>query len=153
MKTKTDSGQSLFEVVVAIAISALIIVAIVSLTSNSIQNSSYSKDKTLAATYVQQATEWLRSQRDNDTNTFIEHVTTPTWCLNNISAVSAWNHPGSCNGEYIVGTHFTREATFNVTLQPNGKNLIEANVTVKWTDTKGIHEVTSATNFSDQRER
>jgi len=45
---KSQSGQSLFELVVAIAISALIIVAMVSLAVNSIQNSNFAKNKALA---------------------------------------------------------------------------------------------------------
>jgi hypothetical protein len=148
---KYERGQSLFEVVVAIAISALIIVTIVSLTSSSIQNSSYSKDKTLASTYVQEATEWLRGQRNNDIASFLTHTETPLWCLNDLS--TAWSHVGACgSGEYISGTPFTRQVVFGRSLV-GAKNLIEADVTVSWTDSKGIHEVTSATNFSDLRQR
>jgi Tfp pilus assembly protein PilV len=148
MKT-INSGQSLFEVVVAIAISALIIVAIVSLTTNSIQNSSYSKNKTLAATYVQQASEWTRGQRDSDMNTFVSHVITPTWCLQDLS----WNSPGGCGeNSFITGTQFIRQATFGVTTE-NGKNFIESNITVSWQDSKGIHQVSSSTNLSDWRQR
>lgn len=148
---KYEQGQSLFEVVVAIAISALVIVTIVSLTSSSIQNSSYSKDKTLASTYVQEATEWLRGQRNNDMAGFLTHTETPLWCLNDLP--TAWSHVGACgDGEYILGTPFTRQVVFARSLV-GGKNLIEADVTVSWTDSKGIHEVTSATNFSDLRQR
>jgi Tfp pilus assembly protein PilV len=148
-KFRVNSGQSLFEVVMAIAISALIIVAIVSLTSNSIQNSSYSKDKTLAATYVQEANEWLRGQRDSDINVFVGHVVTPIWCLKDLN----WTLPGACVESNITGTPFSRQATFTVTTDVNGKNFIEADVTVSWSDAKGIHEVTSATDFSDYRQR
>jgi Tfp pilus assembly protein PilW len=53
-----ERGQSMFELVVAIAISALVIVTIVSLTTISIRNSNFSKNKSLASTYAQQATEY-----------------------------------------------------------------------------------------------
>ena len=68
---KSQSGQSLFELVVAIAISALIIVAMVSLAVNSIQNSNFAKNKALASSYAQEAMEWLRGQRDSGVDAFI----------------------------------------------------------------------------------
>jgi Tfp pilus assembly protein PilV len=144
-----EQGQSLFEVVVAIAISALIIVTIVSLATNSIQNSSFSKNKTLAATYVQEATEWLRGQRDTDMNAFVSHTVIPTWCLQSLS----WSIPGACGStNFIADTSFIRQATFAVSTV-NGKDFIESNVTVSWQDAKGIHQVTSSTNLSDWRQR
>lgn len=164
---KHEQGQSLFEVVVAIAISALIIVAIVSLTSSSIQNSSYSKDKTLAATYVQEANEWLRDQRDSNMDTFATNATLPsaidpktlkvTWCFNNdLSILTTWpNTHGPCsNGNYILGTRFTRQVIFDVSTDiSSGKKIYQADVSAFWSDSKGIHQVTSATNFSDLRQR
>jgi len=144
-----ERGQSLFEVVVAIAISALIIVAIVSLATNSIQNSSFSKNKTLAATYVQEVSEWLRGQRDSDMGVFSSHVETPVWCFQDLT----WNLPGACGeNNKIAETQFTRQAVFTITTE-GGKNFIESNVTVSWTDPKGIHQVSSSTNLSDWRQR
>lgn len=155
--TKFERGQSLFELVVAIAISALIIVAIVSLTTNSIQNSNFSKNKTLAATYAQQAMEWLRGQRDSDIRTFMKNVQLPaaidpqtllvTWCLKNIN----WSKSGVCSGtDVISGTPFIRQATFSVTTQ-NSKKVVEADISVFWTDAQGIHEIKTATNLADMR--
>lgn len=153
-KNKQDlqNGQSLFELVVAIAISALVIVAIVSLTTNSIQNSSYSKNKTLAATYAQEATEWLRGQRDADINLFVIHSTTPSWCLQQLEFTQPTADPASlCLGK-ISGTVFRRWVNFNVNVQ-GGKNVIEADVVVYWVDSQGSHEVKSVTNYADWRER
>jgi hypothetical protein len=134
---------------VAIAISALIIVGIVAMATNSIQNSSFSKNKTLAATYVQEASEWLRGQRDSDTSVFTAHIETPIWCFQDLS----WNLPGGCGeNNVITGTQFIRQAVFSITTE-NGKNFIESSVTVSWTDPKGIHQVTSSTNLSDLRQR
>ena len=143
--TTFSRGQSLFELVVTIAISALVIVAIVSLTVNSIQNSNFSRNKTLAATYAQQATEWLRGQRDSNSNLFIinvGNVGVNNMCLNNL----AWSI-APCSGAKITGTPFTREVVFNTTVQ----NLVEADVTVSWLDSQGLHEVTDATNLEDKR--
>jgi hypothetical protein len=149
-------GQSLFELVVAIAISALIIVAIVSLTTNSIQNSNFSRNKALAATYAQEATEWLRGQRDGDVENFINTrapigITPAGYCLPDLS----WGHFNAnvtinCITP-ISGTILRRWVTFiNVGLQ-NGKTVVETDVVVSWTDSQGTHEVVSATNLADLR--
>ena len=144
-------GQSLFEVLIVIAISALIIVAIVSMTTNSIQNSTFAKNNALASTYVQQASEWLRGQRDSDTNTFITYAKTvgasnPGWCLKDLSWPAG---TGLCaSNDYIFGTIFIRQATF-VVVPSNGKNLVTATISVSWKDSKGTHNVTSTTYLSD----
>lgn len=144
-----QSGQSLFEVVVALAITALIIVSLVSLASNSVRNSTYSKNNALAATYAQELTEWFRSQRDADIATFTTNTLSPTWCFPTLS----WNYLGACNGgNPIPTTQFFREATFTTSLV-NGKTLIQADVTVSWDDSQGTHKVKSSTNYSDWRQR
>lgn len=144
-----EKGQSLFEAIVALAISALIIVAVVSLVSNSIRNSSFSRNKTLASRYAEQATEWLRGQRDADITTFSNHALTPNWCINNLS----WTQSGHCGGsDFITNTIFGREVSFVIN-SIGGKDVIEADVIVFWTDSQGYHEVRSATNFADWRQR
>ncbi len=142
-------GQSLFEVVVALGISALIIVGLVSLVSNSIRNSTFSKNKTVAARYSQELVEWLRGQRDNEIATFETNVQTPVWCFSTL----AWSNIGTCLvGEEIAGTPFKREASFSSTTV-NGKTLVQADVVVYWEDAQGQHEVRNVTNFADWRQR
>ncbi len=149
--TNLEEGQSLFELVVAIAISALIIVAMVSLATNSIKNSNYSKNKALAASYAQETTEWLRGQRDSNIDSFIISATTPNWCLANLAFTKPAVNPSSCT-EVIAGTPFRRWVSFSISVL-GGKNVVQATVTVSWTDSGGVHEVKSATNFSDWRQR
>lgn len=144
-----NKGQSLFEVVVALAISALVIVALVSLVSSSIRNANFSKNKSLASTYAQEASEWLRGERDNSVTDFLNNTLTPTWCLANLN----WNSPGVCpTGAVISGTNFTRVGSFTTNFV-GGKNIVEANIKVFWTDAQGLHQVENVTNFSDWRER
>ena len=104
-------GQSLFELVVAIAISALIVVAMVSLATNSIKNSQFSKNKALASSYAQQATEWLRGERDSDFVAFKNNVELSMYpskrCLNNL----VWTI-NQCGSEIMDGTPFKREVIF-----------------------------------------
>lgn len=147
--TNRQSGQSLFEVVVALAISALVVVALVSLVSGSIRNATFSKNKSLASNYAQEAVEWLRGQRDSDVATFVTNSLTPTWCFANLD----WNSPGVCGSNAnIPGTPFTRVATFDVNVE-GGKNIVEVSVDVSWTDAQGVHQIKNTTNFSDWRER
>jgi Tfp pilus assembly protein PilW len=145
--TDLQEGQSLFELVVAIAVSALIVVAMVSLAATSIKNSTYSKNRALASTYAQQATEWLRGERDADYNIFISKVenigTENEMCLNNLIWMDS---PIACNGT-IEGTPFERYVVFGLT--SDSEVVVTADVVVSWTDSGGLHEVKNATNFSN----
>lgn len=146
--TNHQKGQSLFEVVVAIAISAIIIVALVSLTTNSIRNATYSRNNTLASRHVQDVVEWLRGQRDNNSPVFAEKILTPVWCFDEIG----WIQSGVCqSGDVIPGTTFTRQVEF--TPPGAGSSVTTANIRVSWEDSQGFHEVVSTTNFSDWRQR
>jgi len=154
---KYKRGQSLFELVVAIGISALIIVVLVSLTSNALQNAAFAKNETLAGNYAQEATEWLRGQRDSNTTVFETKVAESfgvAKCFNTLT----WSGPvAACgSGETITDTPFVRQITFiskDVVVGLVTKTIVEASVTVSWTDSKGLHEVTNATYFSDWRQR
>lgn len=153
-----NKGQSLYELIVAIAISAIIVVAVVSLATSSILNSSYSKNKSVAGTYAQQATEWLRGQRNANITNFSgkSSVAGTTWCLpdNPLSSslTASWKICSGTDTDKITGTQFLRQVKL-ITTTFLTKTQIEADVTVSWTDSKGIHLVTDATNFSDLRQR
>jgi len=74
----------MFEVVLALFIITMIIVAVVILSTASISNSLFSRNKTLANKYSQEAIEWLRSQRESNSATFITSANTPIYCLNSL---------------------------------------------------------------------
>ena len=158
--TNGERGQSLFELVVAIAVSAIIIIALVSLATLSIRNSTYSKNKALAANYAQEATEWLRGQRDNNTDVFFTDASNNTaisgsgYCLSTLALgtlISSISTPGKC-AALVENTTFTRYTILTTTTQ-SGKTVVEADVVVSWSDAQGFHEITSATNFTDWRQR
>jgi type II secretory pathway pseudopilin PulG len=152
---KLNRGQSLFELVVAIGISALVIVVLVSLVSNALQNAAFAKNETLAGHYAQDTVEWLRGQRDADINSFVTNVSSSfgiTKCFNTL----AWSAVGPCDASDKISGLFVRQITFksiNVVVSGVTKNIIEADITVSWTDSKGLHVVTNATDFSDWRQR
>lgn len=146
---KQMNGQSLFEVVVAIAMSALIIVTIVSLVTNSLRNANFAKNNAQASTYAVQAIEWLRTERDTDIVTFAANVQIPEWCFQDLS----WTISGACGtSNEIAGTTFLRNGTFSTSVI-SGKTVYVADITVSWTDAQGIHQVTNSTDFTDWRQR
>lgn len=146
-----ERGQSLFELVIAIAISAIIIVALVSLAANSIRDATFSKNKTLASRYAQETTEWLRGQRDAGNAAFFDTYAIPgrVFCFQNL----AWTVSGACtSNDTISQTPFIREVSFPVCNScPAG--LVEVDVTVTWTDAQGDHVVQNSTSFSDPRQQ
>lgn len=150
LKLKTDNlekGQSLFEVVLALGVIAAITVGVVSLTVGSIRNASFSKNKTLAGRYAQEATEWLRSERDKNFTVFSGRAS-GTYCLKD---PIGWSIHTNCSPtDNIPGTILYRKVTFSTSLV-SGKTVIQASVKVYWTDAQGAHEATSTTLFSDWR--
>ncbi len=138
-------GQSLFEVVFAIAIAALILVGVVSVTTSSVRNSSFSRDNSLATRHVQQTSEWLREQRDasNAWSEFSSNADA-TYCLSTLG--SGFPSPGGCSGSQVIpSTPFTREVT--LTLIP--PDTVEALIVVDWTDSQGNHAVRSVTRYTN----
>lgn len=141
----------MFEVVIALFIIAMIIVGVVSLSTDSLSNAIFSRNKTLAARYSQEAIEWLRSQREQDNVLFQSKASASTnYCFQTL----AWTNTGKCGDEeFISNTIFRRDVTFVVSTIQDDKKIIEANVTTSWDDSRGTHVATSVTNFNDLRQQ
>ena len=151
MKNKYISGQSLFEVVVSIAISALIVTAIVALAVNSIQNSSFSRDKTIATSYVQETMEWIKVERDQNLAVFRTKATfmpdsDVKYCLSSLSWPAT---PSSCSqSQVITNTKFSREVIFPACSGTCNAGVVEVMINVYWRDSKGLRQVSSSTELS-----
>lgn len=144
-------GQSMFEVVLALFIITMIIVAVVILSTNSIANSLFSRSKTQASRYSQEAVEWLRNERETNSEDFVVATNTPVYCLN--TNPPDFSNSGACSSsEFITGTIFKRQVTF-VSSNVFSKSIINATVVTSWADSKGYHEVRAVTEFSDIREK
>lgn len=147
----SDQGQSMFEVVLALFIITMIIVAVVIVSTNSISNSLFSRSKTQAARYSQEAIEWLRNERETNSDIFFTAINTQNYCLN--TNPPNFSNTGVCNSnELILGTIFKRGVRF-VKSTVTGKSIINATVVTSWNDPKGYHEARSVTDFSDIREK
>lgn len=159
MKNKIFAGQSLFEVVIAVGISALIITGIVAAALNSIQNSSYARDKNLATNYVQETMEWLRKVRDVSGANFNTAATASindparVYCLdaNPLPAsipTSRFVSLTNCLNSPLGTTKFARFVFFLNCSPDCPQNVVRATSVVIWQDSKGNHEVTSTTDLS-----
>jgi Tfp pilus assembly protein PilV len=149
-----NSGQSLFEVVVAVGLSALILVGIASLAAASVRNSSFSRNNAQATKFAQEEIEWLRSQRDADWATFTPSIG------GGCSGSFSWG--GSCP---ITSTIFTRSAVFTCSFfdpvagassvpcnsLPDNINIVDVEVSVVWSDAQGDHQVKSNTRLTNWR--
>ena len=136
-------GQSLFEVMFAIGIASLVLIAIVSLSTRSVKNSDFSRNNSLASKYAQEGAEWVRQERDTSTDwsTFVTGRTGSDIQIGNLS----W----SGGGNPITNTIFNRFVRMDLDLvDPN-----IANVTVKvtWEDGSGQHEVSNSTKLTNWR--
>jgi Tfp pilus assembly protein PilV len=146
------SGQSLFEVVVAIGVAALILVAAASLSTASVRNTNFSKNNALATKFAQEGGEWIRQQRDAGW----ENVRSNTnkVCLGTLS----WS--ASCD----IDITFSRSLMFDCKIfDPDtgvttndgscgaSTNIIDSYVTVSWTDGNGTHEVKNVTSLTRWR--
>lgn len=153
-KNKLNKGQSMFEVLVAIFIITLITVGVVVVSTTSVANSTFSRNSTLAGRYAQEAIEWLRDEEATNTTLFKTRITQSRYCLDSLS----WSNLGACSTNELVNDSTGADSVFGrevvlTTSVINTKNIIQAVVRVYWTDSKGTHEVSSATNFSDIREK
>lgn len=147
-----NKGQSLFEVVLALSIISLIIFGVVILATASIRNSDFSRNKALATRYSQEATEWLRGQRDADWTIFLANsdAAGKTWCVN-LEPITGWGTQGICASASFIGTTIFKREVILTTITVNGENAVEAKVKVYWDDSQGYHEINSVTDFTNFR--
>lgn len=143
-----ETGQSLYEVMFAIAVAAIILTGIVSLSTASIRNSAFSRNNALATHYAQEAVEWLRQERDIDWDVIYALSSSGSgsrYCLSELSSGLAG---GSCSStEVIPNTIFRREVV--LIIQGAGSNEFQAEISVEWTDANGVHEVKTITKYTN----
>ena len=124
MKKRKDQGQSLIEVLTALAISIMVVVALVAGVTYAIRNLTYAKNQSLATQYAQEGLEAARKMRDEDPNTFF--------------------NDGSCDVNDPLGI-FTRE---RLCAYDSDNDWMDVTVTVKWDEgTKTTTLETKLTNW------
>lgn len=149
---KKQSGQTLFELIMAISVCVVIVTAIVVVTTNSLSNSTFSKNNAGATRFSQEALEWVRSERDKNWTTVYEKSGTVSqyYCLPSLT----WPTAGACGAnQSIPNTVFLRQISLtrrdldgNIS---NGQETVEVFVVVSWNDGSGLHQSTLTTQFTD----
>ncbi len=136
-----NKGQTLIEVLVALATSVVIASAIITLAVYSLNNTQFSKSQSLATQYAQEGMEIVRSIRDNNytiyTGLFPQATVNP-YCLpvGNTNLLSIT--PGACTNTSVV-SGFIREIDLTPGTAPVGacsNSMDKIETTVKWTDGK-----------------
>lgn len=128
-----EKGQSIFELVIALAVTVLIVTGIVQVVTISIRNATFSKTQAEATRYAQQAAEWLRAERDNGWETFYSKAAVGDWCLKNLD----WAGPGICRpDDFMPQTSFLR----SLKLRSSDAKIVNVEIRVSWTNSQGRHE-------------
>lgn len=134
-----ESGQTLIEVMAALTVTVLIIVALLAATTIAVRNSQFAQNQALSTKYAQEGMEFLRVLRDK--------------------------YPGQTAGQFFAypvnlqcmglpsdtpTPVFTRTfACENATPAPgNPVTKVKATVTVTWTDSKGTHKSEQVSYFT-----
>jgi type II secretory pathway pseudopilin PulG len=140
-------GQSIFEVILALAVSAIMLTGIISLTSRSVSTSTLSKNKAQANRYASEAVEYFRKEKEFYGWTTLKNAATAgggNWCMTNLSfSINSECDPDN-SAHFISNTIFQRTAAVSAT----GKTL-DISIKVKWIDEKGTHETYTISAISD----
>lgn len=121
---KKDEGQSLLEMILALAVAVLVVLALVRLTVSSIRNATFAKNKALATKHAQEWIEEARGLRDQEAETFFVDGS----CNASEAGFFSWNRICALSGDTMTVT-----------------------VTVSWTDASGDHETELKTSLTDWR--
>lgn len=127
---KSEKGQTLIEVLVAIVMISGVLVAFLSALTNAAANLQYSRNKTQATKYAQEAIEYIRTQRDFNTWSDFYTGIDGKWCMSTLDWPPSTPTPCSApiSDQYAI---FYREAAFTLNDPDNDRVTIE--VVVTWT--------------------
>lgn len=127
MARKNQKGQSLLEVVAALAAALLVILGLVRVTISSMRNSQFAKNQALATQYAQEAMEQTRSFRDQN-----------SW-------EDFWDEKvGKEEGPITIDILFSRTVTIeNAETNPGEADRARVTVTVSWEEGEHQSELVS----------
>lgn len=152
-RIKSQRGQTLIEILIALAVVVLVLVAVVSRVVESVRNANFARNQLLATRFAQEGIEWTRSQRDRlGWFGFVSALDNDpvTYCI-----LDLFSNPlledltdGSCAGT-IPGTVFGREILIDYEDLPSPElDYVDVRVTVSWQDQIGDHTSELSTRLS-----
>lgn len=140
------SGQSVLEILIAVAVVAVLLVSLLSLTTMTLKSSNYSRDLNIATKLSNEAADWLREFRSvngfsqlKEMVTVDGTVTYTKYCINNLPnsklEFELLQHQiDGCDYvnplERVPGTIFWREMEFDKTNADDGR--LQVTVTTYW---------------------
>lgn len=139
---KIYRGTSIIEVVIAAALISISVIAALSLSNHSQKQNTYARDLAEASKYLAEASDWLRTERDElGWATIADKVETDvavgdsTYCLNTLPSSISLDFTtlpaSSCDpSEFILGTVFQREITLDPPVPNSG--VLKATIAVRW---------------------
>lgn len=132
-------GQSLVEVIIALAFAMVIIVALVTVTVQSMKNSTFAKNNAQATKFAQEGMEWVREKRDSTTwNDFSS--SSGSYCINFLPDVWTGLNLGFCPSAAYLNKIFQRTLTLATPSDKcnNDSNQVAVTIVVEWesSDTK-----------------
>ena len=136
-------GQSLVEVLVALALAAVIITGVIFAITSALNNAQFSRNQNLATAYAQQGMEAVRAMRDagkamTDAGLIGFFLLTGNYCLAKDSNTLAARAGPDCEDEgdiFVSGIHFIREIRFQ-SGSDCGSGNIKVTLQVQWSDSK-----------------
>lgn len=124
--TKKTKGQSLIEVMVAIAVLVLILLGMLTAVTYSVRNATFAKNQAIATKYTQEAMENARELRDTHRLEFFQ---------------SGSSSLTDCN---IEDEAIESGFVLNRTCELVGEETVLIEVAVTWTDARGTHDATAS---------
>lgn len=146
-RVSLSSGQSLIELLVALTLMMLLVVAVVGLATVSVKTSYFAKKETAAKRYAEELVEWLREQKKSDWTSFLFDKSTTegqVYCFNT-SPIASWPSVGVCSNATLDGM-YKREVTLSRSLDNSS---VVVTVVVSWEDSSGLHETKLVSNFAN----
>ncbi len=129
LKNKFKSSFTLIEILVFVTILTLFFISAVTVTTYFLQTIKSQEYKILATHYVEEAVEWLKSEKEKDWEEFSSYDLSgngTVYCLNDLN----FNNLGSCENFSLANSLFKRELVIKNIGSP--VNQVETVVTVYW---------------------
>ncbi|PWU22889.1 hypothetical protein C5B42_04875 [Candidatus Cerribacteria bacterium 'Amazon FNV 2010 28 9'] len=155
MNRRTQSGQTLIEVIIALGLIVMVLITLVAALTLGFRNNQTAKEETLAKDRVREAIEWIRQLRTSmGWDAFYSMVnndgSTVTYCLDtlptSVAAAQALTNGQCGNLQPLSGTtNFYRDMT--LTIVGTNADEIDVTVTVSWSSGGKNHDSTSTLNI------
>jgi type II secretory pathway pseudopilin PulG len=151
------SGQSIIEMVIAVGISALVLVTLLNVVVRSLYNANLARQKAQGTNLLSEMVEWLRTSRDTigwpvlltdigSRTSFCLETLPATGRLSSTLPVPVESSSTPCPAT-IDGTSFYRYVTLTSIIE----NEINFTGVVQWSDSKGDHKSESIFKLSNWR--